>query len=138
MAILTNVSLAPVFHQEAQTVAHFFLDHPEDADGIAADASGLAGTYGFTTRRGDEDVSGRLRLTGSPGHPGWMEWEGAAAPVPIVLVDRHGTETRLIGAGTHGVLNLWADFDDGGFAGRWNWLGRTSEIEGRRQPEAGP
>lgn len=66
-----------------------------------------------------------------------MEWEGAAAPVPLAVVDRHGTETRLIGAGTHGILNLWAEFDGDGFTGWWNWLGRTSEIEGRPVREGG-
>lgn len=145
IALLVNAGSAPVFHQEAQTLAHFFLDHPEAGEGTPAEAGGARsgpderagrpgttpGTYRFTSRRGDEEVAGTLTLTGSAAHPGWMRWEGAAAPVPIVLVDRHGEETRLIGAGVHGLLNVWARFDEEGFAGRWDWLGRTSEIRGR-------
>lgn len=130
VALLANASRSPLFAEEAQTIAHFFLDHPPDTDRIGGDGEEIVGTYRFTTPRGDEEVGGRLRLTGSGRHPGWMEWEGAAAPVPVAVVDRHGMETRLIGAGTHGVLNLWAEFDDDGFSGRWDWLGRTSEIDG--------
>lgn len=130
VAMLVNASGAPVFEQEAQTLAHLFLDHPPAESSIGAPDDSIAGAWRFTAGR--ERVTGTLWLTGSPAHPGWMEWEGAAAPVPIVLVDRHDGETRLVGAGTHGVLNLWADFDGEAFAGRWDWLGDTSRIAGRR------
>lgn len=54
--------------------------------------------------------------------------------MPVAVVNRHGPETRLIDAGTHGALNLWAEFDDDGFSGRWDWLGRTSETRGVPAP----
>lgn len=129
VAILVNASRAPVFEQEAQTLAHLFRDHPDSTE--LADRA-TAGTYAFTTPRGEQEVRGTLRLTGSGRHPGWMEWE-SAAPVPIVLVDRHADGTRLIGAGAHGALNVWASFDGEGFEGRWDWLGETTRIAGRRE-----
>lgn len=132
VAILVNASRAPVFHEEAQSLAHFFLDHPSGVEGAGGDVEEIAGTYQFTSRRGDEEVTGLLRLADSRLHPGWMEWEGGAAPVPLVAVERHGDETRIIGAGVHGALNIWAKFAAGTFTGRWDWLGRTSEIHGGR------
>jgi hypothetical protein len=131
VALLGNASQSPLFAEEVQTIAHFFLDHPRDGDPIARGGEEIAGTYRFTTSRGGEEVSGRLHLTGSRRHPGWMEWEDGAVPVPLVVVARHSTETRLIGAGTHGVLNLWAEFAEDGFTGRWDWLGHTSDIDGQ-------
>lgn len=132
IAILVNASLAPVFQEEAQSLTHLFLDHPATADRIGVSGDSLAGTYRFTTERDGETVSGKLHLTGDRLHPGWMDWRGAAAPVPLVLVGRHDGRTRLIGAGVHGALNVWVTFRDRSFEGRWDWLGRTSSIEGRR------
>lgn len=138
VAILVNASRAPIFHQEAEVLAHLFLDHPPDGEQVGAGADRIAGTYEFTSRRGEEgEVRGTLHLTGSRRHPGWMEWEGADAPVPLVLVDPHPDRVRLFGAGGHGALTLWTVFDDGTFRGRWDWLGRTSEIEGRRDGLSG-
>lgn len=135
VAILVNASRAPVFAEEAQTLAHFFLDHPSSAERVGTSGDSLAGTYRIRIDRDGETISGTLHLTGSTLHPGWMEWEGGAAPVPLVLVDHHGGEVRLIGAGVHGMLNLWAEFEEGRFSGHWNWLGSTSDISGRRIPD---
>lgn len=132
IAILVNASRAPVFHEEAQTLAHLFLDHPVDAEAIGVAGETIAGVWSFRAPRGDEEVAGTLHFTGSRTRPGWMNWEGAAAPVPLVLIDRHGAEWRVVGAGVHGMLNLWLEIEEGSFTGRWDWLGRTSEIEGRR------
>lgn len=136
VAILVNASRAPMFEQEAQTLAHLFLDHAPSESSIGAPDDTIVGGWQFTA--GKEEIGGTLWLTGSRLHPGWMEWEGAARPVPIVLVDRHDDETRLIGAGVHGVLNLWADFPGDSFAGRWDWLGETSRISGRRVESLSP
>lgn len=132
VAILVNASRAPVFAEEAQTLAHLFLDHPPGATTIGTAADSLAGTWRIRAERDGETVTGTVHLTGDRDRPGWMQWEGGAAPVPLVLVDPHGEEVRLVGAGVHGVLNLWLEVDGDAFSGRWDWLGRTSGISGRR------
>ncbi len=134
VAILVNASLAPVFQEEAEPVAHFFLDHAAAGDRIGADAPVPAGTYRFTARRGDEDVTGTLYLSGDRVRPGWMDWDDAARPVPLVVLDDHGDEVLVYGAGVHGMLTLRATFEAGGFDGQWNWLGRTGPITGELQP----
>lgn len=70
IALLSNASRTPLLAEEAQTIAHFFLSHPSAADRIGVDDEEIAGTYRFTTPRRDEEVAGRLLLTGSRRHPG--------------------------------------------------------------------
>jgi hypothetical protein len=34
--------------------------------------------------------------------------------------------------GAQGVLNLWLSFQNAGFVGKWDWLGATVDVRGRR------
>jgi CubicO group peptidase (beta-lactamase class C family) len=131
IALLANFNPAPLFEQEAQTLAHFFLEHPADTL-LVAPPPGLRGRYEFATVLRDDSIAGTIELSGSDQHPGWMQWS-EATPISLVAVDTlHGSETRIIGSGTQGLLNLWLSFGDGQFEGRWDWLGRTPEIRGSR------
>ena len=131
IAMLANINPAPLFEQEAQTLAHFFLEHPADTLLVTAPPR-IRGTYEFTTVLRDDSLTGRFELSGSARRPGWMQWQDAA-PISLVAVDTlHAGETRFVGAGAQGLLNVWLSFTDGRFQGRWDWLGRTSDIRGSR------
>ncbi len=131
IAMLANVNPAPLFEQEAQTLAHFFLEHPADTLLVKA-PPGIRGTYEFITVLRADSLTGRIELLDSPRRPGWMQWSDAT-PISLVAVDTlHAGETRIVGAGAQGLLNLWLSFTDGRFQGRWDWLGRTADIRGSR------
>lgn len=133
IAMLSNRSLAPLFEEEAQTIAHFFLEHQATEETISEDRlQALAGSYDLQLATKDGEVEGRLLLSASKGGSGWLDWAGSDGPTPIVLIDSHGGEVRLVGAGARGLFNLWFSGTTETIHGRWNWLGRTLPVHGRR------
>jgi CubicO group peptidase (beta-lactamase class C family) len=132
IALLANLNPAPVFEQEAQTIAHFFLEHPRDTLVRAAPAA-LRGTYGFTALLRKDSIAGSVELTGSSRQAGSMRY-GTGAPIPLLVVDTlHSDRVRIVGAGSQGLVNLWISFTPEGFHGTWDWLGATVDIRGSRQ-----
>ncbi|MGH7565496.1 MAG: serine hydrolase domain-containing protein [Gemmatimonadota bacterium] len=131
VAMATNRSNAPLFEQEAQSVAHLFLEHGPDGEGFLDDS--LAGAWSFSGSHGDDAVEGELRLYAEGNVRGMLEWSDEEPPIEILLVDRHGERLRLFGAGPPGVMNLWLAPDAEGWAGRWDYLGKEGEVR-LRQP----
>ena len=126
VTLLGNLSGAPFFEQEAQTFASYFLDSPARA------ATGtLAGRYSFEYKVKDETKRGSLQLTGLDEPLGWLFLE-SALPISILSAVDQEDRLHLVGVGRQGALNMWAAFDDTGFVGRWDWLGKTADISGRR------
>jgi serine beta-lactamase-like protein LACTB, mitochondrial len=129
VTLLGNRSGAPLFEQEAQTFASYFLDAPERA------AQPLpAGTYTFEYKVKDEVRHASLELTGQPDTPGWLLLE-ATAPIKILSAISQDERFHLVGAGREGVLNMWVALDESSITGRWDWYGRTAELSGHRVPE---
>ncbi len=126
VAMAANRATAPLFDEEAQTFAHFLLDHgPAEDTGLDPD---LAGAWGLTATMGDEmEHEGSLRLLERGRIRGMLELD-AHAPVRIVHVDRHGDELRLVGASPHGVMNAWLQPAPDGWTGRWEYLGRSGVL----------
>jgi len=125
VAMAANRAAAPLFEEEAQVFAHFFVDHG------AADARidrELAGSWIVEGALGDDRFEGTLRLSASGRERGELEWGAAGGPIQIVIVDRHGEEMRLVGAGAHGVMVAWIEPARGGWAGRWEYLGQSGEL----------
>lgn len=125
VALASNREDAPLFEQEAQTIAHFFLDH--DGAGGALDDS-LSGGWRFEGAHGDDAVAGELRLHASGTIRGMLDWSAEQAPIRILLVDRHGERLQLIGAGPHGLMNAWLAPDEGGWSGAWEYLGERGDV----------
>jgi CubicO group peptidase (beta-lactamase class C family) len=131
IALLSNVSSAPLFEHEAQTIAHFFLEHPRDTLLSAAPISVL-GRYRFDAVLRRDTIAGTVEITPAGRRPGWIQW-GTGSAIPLVAVDTlHSDHTRLVGVGAQGVLNLWLSFQSAGFTGKWDWLGATVDVRGRR------
>lgn len=127
VAMAANRATAPLFDEEAQTFAHFLLDHgPGEDTGLDPD---LAGAWGLTATMGDEmKHEGSLRLLKRGRIRGMLELGDAHSPVRIVHVDRHGDELRLVGAGPHGVMNAWLQPAPDGWTGRWDYLGQSGAL----------
>jgi hypothetical protein len=123
VALAANRENAPLFEHEAQTIAHFFLDH----DGGLLDDS-LAGSWRFEGAHGDDAVAGELRLHAKGSIRGMLDWSEAQAPIRILLVDRHGERLRLVGVGPHGLMNAWLAPEEEGWSGRWDYLGDGGEA----------
>ena len=131
VVLLSNMEDAPLFEQEAQTLAHFFLEHPA-AEPVAEPPADFRGGYDFVTRPREEELRGTLFITGSGGRPGWMSWDETT--LALTVVDTlHADHARIVGAGRQGLLNLWVEFSQDGFEGRWDWLGRTVPIRATRR-----
>ena len=126
VALAANRENAPLFEQEAQEVAHFFLEH-DRAGGGALDDS-LSGTWRFEGAHGDDAVAGELRLHAKGSIRGMLDWSEAQAPIRILLVDRHGERLRLVGVGPHGLMNAWLAPVEDGWSGRWDYLGKGGEL----------
>lgn len=126
VAMAANRATAPLFEEEAQSVAHFVLDHGPGGDG-AIDRE-LAGTWATEGSLGDDPVEGSLRLYDRGLMRGILEWGEAQWPIEVVAVDRHGGRLLLLGVGPHGVMSMELEEAAGGWAGRWQYLGREGEI----------
>lgn len=127
VAMAANRGTAPLFEEEAQTFAHFLLDHGPTA-GAELDGD-LAGAWALTATMGEDmKHEGSLRLHAGGRIRGMLELGGAHAPVRIVAVDRHGEELRLVGAGAHGVMNAWLRPAPGGWTGRWEYFGLSGDL----------
>jgi hypothetical protein len=125
VALAANRENAPLFEQEAQTIAHFFLEHGE-AGGALDDS--LSGAWRFDGRHGDDAVAGELRLHAKGSIRGMLDWHAEQAPIWILLVDRHGEWLRLVGVGPHGLMNAWLAPDEDGWSGRWDYLGKGGDV----------
>ena len=125
VALAANRENAPLFEHEAQTIAHFYLDH--DEAGGALDDS-LSGAWRFEGAHGDDAVAGELRLHGDASIRGMLDWSDEQAPIEILLVDRHDERLRLIGVGPHGLMNAWLGPDGDGWSGRWDYLGKGGDM----------
>ncbi len=126
VAMAANRSTAPLFEEEAQSLAHFFLDH--GAGGPFEIDDDMAGGWKVDGVLGDATVSGSLRLFAT-GIRGILDWGEDRAPIRIVLVDRHHEALQLFGVGPHGVMNMWLEPVEAGWGGRWEYLGREGRIE---------
>jgi CubicO group peptidase (beta-lactamase class C family) len=123
VALAANRENAPLFEQESQTIAHFFLDH----DGGVLDDS-LSGSWRFEAEHGEDAVAGELRLHAQGSIRGMLDWSTAQAPIEILLVDRHAERLRLLGVGPHGLMNAWLAPDEDGWSGRWDYLGKGGDV----------
>jgi CubicO group peptidase (beta-lactamase class C family) len=129
VALLANLSGAPLFQEEAQTLATLFLDDWSNSSSEAS-SDEPSGLYEMTIERGDKTVKGMLYLINGPSGPkGWLRLENSS-PLILALILKRDEEVHIIGAGRQGMVNLWATFTPGGLEGRWNWLGRTETIRG--------
>ncbi len=137
VAMAANRATAPLFEEEAQTLAHFLLDHGPAA-GAELDTD-LTGAWVLTASMGDHmEHEGSLRLHAGGRIRGMLELGDAHSPVRIVHVDRHDDELRLVGAGAHGVMNAWLRRSSGGWRGPWEYLGHSGELVLREAaPETG-
>jgi CubicO group peptidase (beta-lactamase class C family) len=126
VALAANRENAPLFEQEAQTIAHFFLEH-DGAGGGALDDS-LSGSWRFDGAHGDDAVAGELRIHAKGSIRGMLEWSEEQAPIRILLVDRHGERLRLVGVGPHGLMNAWLAPEEDGWSGRWDYLGKGGDV----------
>lgn len=126
VAMAANRATAPLFEEEAQSMAHFVLDHGPSGDG-GVDRE-LAGTWPIDGTLGDDPVEGSLRLYARGLMRGILEWDQAQWPIEIVAVDRHGDRLLVFGVGAHGVMTMELEETAGGWAGRWDYLGREGEI----------
>jgi CubicO group peptidase (beta-lactamase class C family) len=126
VALAANRENAPLFEQEAQTIAHFFLEH-DGAGGGALDDS-LSGSWRFDGAHGDDAVAGELRLHAQGSIRGMLDWSEEQAPIRILLVDRHGERLRLVGVGPHGLMNAWLAPEEDGWSGRWDYLGKGGDV----------
>lgn len=127
VAMAANRSTAPLFEEEAQSLAHFFLDH--GAGSASEIDDDMAGGWKVEGVLGDATVSGSLRLFGTGATRGVLDWGEDRAPIRIVLVDRHRDALQLFGAGPHGMMNMWLEPVEAGWSGRWEYLGREGRIE---------
>jgi CubicO group peptidase (beta-lactamase class C family) len=123
VALAANRENAPLFEHEAETIAHFFLDH----DGGVLD-DGLFGAWRLEGTHGEDAVAGELRLHASGSIRGILDWSEEQAPIQILLVDRHAERLRLIGVGPHGLMNAWLAPDEDGWSGRWDYLGEGGDV----------
>lgn len=135
ISLLANLSQAPIFKEEAWTLASLFLD----GSGSGSEHRSLdmlSGVYHVTGQMGEETVSGTLHFVSSHSpSKGWLILDDSTE-IEIVLALHRGEEIRIIGAGYRGMMNLWATFDGDGFEGHWNWLGKSGRIRGVLNPSS--
>jgi hypothetical protein len=117
-----NRATAPLFEEEAGSVAHFVLDHGQEGAGVIDGE--LAGAWSIDGTLGDDAVEGSLRLYAQGRMRGILEWSDTQWPIEVVLVDRHGDRLLIFGAGPHGVMTMRLEQAAGGWAGAWDYLGR--------------
>ena len=129
VAMAANRATAPLFEQEAEGIAHFFIDHGRGTDGVVDRE--MAGTWSLKGTLGDSRVNGSVRLYESGGLRGLVEWGHDQTPIEVIVVDRHGPEIQLFGVGPHGLMRAWLHQAEGGLSGRWEYLGRTGSLEVR-------
>lgn len=127
IALSANRSTAPLFAEEAETLAHFFLDHgttkrPE----IDNELTGLWTAEGSL---GDGPFRGRLQLFDRGPIRGILEWGEDKTPIRIVLVDRHDDRLYVFGVGPHGVMTMRLGRGERRRTGDWSYLGRSGSLE---------
>lgn len=127
VALAANRATAPLFEEEAQSVAHFVLDHgPGGAGAIDRE---LAGAWSIHGTLGEDAVEGSLRLYRRGRTRGILEWNvDAHSPIEVVTVDRHGDRLLLFGAGPHGAMTMELDEVGGAWVGQWEYLGREGRV----------
>lgn len=89
----------------------------------------LQGAWTIHGTLGDDPVDGTLRLYGGTEPRGFLDWGTDRSPIRIAVVDRHGEQRRMYGAGHHGLMVMWLEPAGAGWEGHWNYLGRDGRIE---------